>query len=130
MLYVSSNLKQYSEFKELFKSEHSELQYIDLSRVPSSKLVEECESILIHHAKCCIFMGYLEPGFMLEPTHQTRIRRLFRKFPVGMITNFVESLPFSWKNEIDTFYTELPLNKNGKANSVDNGGSVQEQSNI
>jgi hypothetical protein len=130
MLYVSSNLKQYAQFKELFKSEHSELQYIDLSRVPSWKLVEECESILIHHTKCCVFLGYLEPGFMLEPTHQTRIRRLFRKFPVGIVTNFVESLPFSWKNEIDSFYTETSLNKNGKTNSVDNGSSVQEQSNI
>ena len=130
MLYVSSNLKQYSEFKDLFKLEHSELQYIDLSRVPSCKLVEECESILIHHAKCCIFLGFLEPGFMLEPTHQTRIRKLFRKFPVGILTNFVESLPFSWKNEIHTFYTETPLNKNGKANTVDNGSSIQEQSNI
>jgi hypothetical protein len=130
MLYISSNLKQYSEFKDLFKSLHPEYQLLDLSRVPSWKLVEECESILIHHSKCCVFLGYLEPGFMLELTHQTRIRRLFRKFPVGMVTNFVESLPFSWKNEIDTFYTELPLNKNGKANSVDNGSSIQEQSNI
>ena len=130
MLYISCNLKQYSQFKEHFKSEHSDLQCLDLSRVPSWKLVDECESILIHHVKCCIFLGYLEPGFMLEPTHQTRIRRLFRKFPVAMVTNFVESLPFSWKNEIHTFYTEVPLNKNGKANSVNNGSSIQEQSNI
>ena len=130
MLYVSSNLKQYSEFKDLFKSLHSEYQLLDLSRVPSWKLVDECESILIHHTKCCVFLGYLEPGFMLESTHQTRIRRLFRKFPVGIITHFVESLPFSWKNEIHTYYTEVPLNKNGKANSVDNGSSIQEQSNI
>lgn len=130
MLYISSNVKQYSQFKEHFKSEYPDLQCIDLSKVPSWKLVDECESILIHHTRCSIFLGYLEPGFMLELTHQTRIRRLFRKFPVGMVTNFVESLPFSWKNEIHTFYTETPLNKNGKANSVDNGSSIQEQSNI
>lgn len=67
---------------------------------------------------------------MLEPAHQTRIRKLFRKFPVAIMTHFVESLPFSWKNEIDTLYTDAPLNKNGKANSFNDGSSIQEQSKL
>jgi hypothetical protein len=81
-------------------------QFLDLSKVPSFQLADEAESILNHHKSCCVFLGYLEPGWMLEPTHQTRIRKLFRKFPVAVVTHFTDSLPFSWKNEIDTFYTE------------------------
>jgi hypothetical protein len=64
---------------------------------------------------------------MLELTHQTRIRKLFRKFPVALVSNFVESIPFSWKNEIDTFYTHLPVNKNGNTDSLNNGSSVQDE---
>jgi hypothetical protein len=126
MLYVSSNVKQYSQFKEHFKSEHSDLQCLDLSRVPSNVLINEVDSIMTHHTNCCVFLGYLEPGFMLELTHQTRIRKLFRKFPVAMTTHFVESIPFSWKNEIDIYYTQEELNKDGQTNFVDNGSSLQE----
>jgi hypothetical protein len=130
MLFVNSDLSNYHKFREIFRETYSGIQFLDLSKVASENLVNEAESIVSHHSNCCVFLGYLEPGWMLEPTSQTRIRKLFRKFPVAMVTNFVESLPFSWKNEIDTFYTDDPLNKNGKANSIDNGCSIQEQSKL
>lgn len=126
MLFVSSNIQKYQEFRELFHKTHDGIQFLDLSRIASNRLVDEVDSIVSHHAKCCIFLGYLEPGWMLDLTHQTRIRKLFRKFPVGFVTNFVESIPFSWKNEIDTFYTDLPVNKNGKPDSLNNGSSIQD----
>jgi hypothetical protein len=122
MLWICSDVSKYSDFKNRFKKEH----FLDLSRVPSSCLADECDSIVNHHSKCVVFLGFLEPGWMLEPTHQTRIRKLFRKFEVGMITNFVESLPFSWKNEIHTFYLQKPLN--GNPNFVNNGSALQDQS--
>jgi len=125
MLFVCTNISEYKQFRKMF-SEHSE-NMLDLSRVASCKLADECDSIVSHHSKCSVFLGYLEPGWMLDPTHQTRIRKLFRKFPVAFITNFVESIPFSWKNEIDTFYTDQVLHKDGTSNSVDNGSIVQEQ---
>ena len=103
-------------------------QFLDLSKVPSSQLADEADAILNHHKACCVFLGYLEPGWMLEPTHQTRMRKLFRNFPVAVVTHFVESLPFSWKNEIDTFYTERGLNKDGSTNTFNNGSSIQNQS--
>lgn len=124
MLYVSSSLKKYSEFRDTFH------KTLDLSRVASDKLADECDAILNHHTSASIFLGYLEPGWMLSPTDQTRIRKLFRKFDVGMVCFYPESLPYSWKNEIHTFYTEKPLNRNGNSNSVDNGGSLQDQSNV
>lgn len=118
MLYVCSSLSHYSKFKSDFS------KTLDLSKVPSDKLADECDAILNHHTSCSVFLGYLEPGWMIEPTHQTRIRRLFRKFDVGMVCYFPESLPYSWKNEIHTFYTDAPLNRNGNPNSVNDGGSV------
>ena len=105
MLFVSSNLQKYQEFRDIFRKANEGLTFLDLSRVSSSQLANEVDSVVGHHSNCCVFLGYLEPGWMLDPTHQTRIRKLFRKFSVAMITNFVESIPFSWKNEIDTFYT-------------------------
>jgi hypothetical protein len=127
MLWVSSDLPKYQEFRTEFRKAYSEQTYLDLSRVPSSKLADEVDSIVNHHKACVVFLGYLEPGWMLEPSHQTRMRKLFRKFPVGLVTQFVESLPFSWKNEIDTYYTDQPLNKNGKSNSLNNGSPLQDQ---
>ena len=127
MLFVSSNLQKYQEFREIFRKTHDGIQFLDLSRISSKCLVDEADSIMIHHNKCCIFLGYLEPGWMLELTHQTRIRKLFRKFSVAFITNFVESIPFSWKNEIDTFYTDILVNKNGNTDSLNNGSSLQDE---
>ena len=123
MLWVNSNIEKYKEFKALFKEEHGE-QFLDLSKVPSANLADEADMIVEHHSHCCVFLGFLEPGWMLEPTHQTRIRKLFRKFDVGLVTNFVESLPFSWKNEIHTFYTQYDVNRNGATSTINNGSSV------
>jgi hypothetical protein len=127
MLFVSSNIQKYQEFREVFRNTHDGIQFLDLSRIQSVRLIDEVDAIVKHHSNCCIFLGYLEPGWMLELTHQTRIRKLFRKFPVAFVINFVESIPFSWKNEIDTFYTETPVNKNGNTNSLNNGSPVQDQ---
>jgi len=128
MLFIGNDITKFSEFKKSFYTTHDGSTIIDLSRVASGKLADETDSVVDHHAACVVFLGYLEPGWMLEPTHQTRIRKLFRKFPVGMVTNFVESLPFSWKNEIDTFYIEAPLN--GIANTLNNGSAIQDKSQV
>lgn len=130
MLYISSVLSKYSDFKKQFQEEHKDIPFLDLSRIPSATLADECGSVVSHHSKCSVFLGYLEPGWMIEPTHQTRIRKLFRKFDVAIVTFFPESLPFSWKNEINTFYTDNPLNQNGNSNSIDNGGAIQDQSKL
>lgn len=124
MLYICSSIKKYQEFKNLCSKTH------DLSKIPSSQLVIECESIVDHHSSACIFLGYLEPGWMLSSTDQTRIRKLIRKFDVYMVSYFPESIPHSWKNEIHTFYTQAPLNQNGNSNSINDGGSVQDKSTI
>lgn len=125
MLWVCSNLSKYNEFRETFKNAHNS-QLIDLSSVVSTKLADEAEAIVDHHADCIVFLGFLEPGWMLESGHQTRMRELIRKFPVAMVTHFIQSIPYSWKNEIDMLYTEGTLNGNGTPNALNNGSSLQD----
>ena len=106
------------------------MRFVDLSKITSDLLATESDAIVQHHKDCCIFLGYLEPGWMLEPTHQTRLRKLFRKFPVGLVTNYTESLPYSWKNEIDIIYTYKDLKNHGESNSVHDGSSVYNESQV
>lgn len=129
MLWLCSDITQYTQFKTTFRSNHESFPWLDLSNVPLSDVLEQCESILAHHVSACVFLGYLEPGWMLEPAHQTRLRSLFRKFPVGMACHFLQSLPFSWKNEIDIWYPVNP-SKHGTPDSIHDGGTVHHKSKV
>jgi len=117
MLFVYFFLKNFADIRKEID--------IDLSSVDSSKLADECDRILNHHSDKKIFLGYLEPGWMLDPKHEARIRRLIRKFDVYMVSFFPESLSFSWKNEIKVVYLESE--KNGPAKIVNDGSSVQSE---
>lgn len=122
MLYISTNLSKFHEFSEEFQKTHENERFIDLSKVPLVDLASECDSIVSHHKNCTVFLGYLEPGWMLDSPSQTKLRKLIRKFPVGLVCYFLESLPFSWKNEIDILY--LNETKNGSTTIIDNGSSL------
>jgi len=130
MLYTCINIQKFHIFFEEFRKQYETIRLIDLSKTPTHLLADECDAIVVHHKECCIFLGYIEPGWMLEPCHQTRIRKLFRKFPVGIVLQFPESIPFSWKNEIDIVYTFNDLKKNGETNSINNGSSIHDKSKI
>lgn len=124
MLYVSTDICGFDVFKHKFKSEHTIGQYIDLSKIPSNELLMEISNAEQHIANASIFLGYLEPGWMLISTHQTLLRSAIRKFRVGLVCNYLESLPHSWKNEIDILYTSDVNNKNGDSQTINNGCSV------
>ena len=96
---------------------------IDMSKIPADKLADECDNIFQHHKTSKLFFGYLDPGWMLDPRHEARIRNTIRKFEVYVVTFHLESLPHAWKNEIDTVYVQNP--KDGGAKTVDNGCVVQ-----
>jgi len=121
MLYVCTDITRFSDFKTLFQEQNLGIPFLDLSKARPSELAAECKSIVSHHNMCAVFLGYLEPGWMIESSHQTLIRSVIRKFPTAMVSNFVESISYSWKNEIDTVYTYAPLNKNGNSDSLNNG---------
>lgn len=124
MIYLCDDITKYTYFFNLFKDRHKDLECIDLSKISSTSLATECNSVVEHHKDCIVFLGYLEPGWMLDGPSQIQLRKLFRKFPVGIITEFSESLPFSWKNEIDIIYTFKSLYKNGKPIPIDNDSSL------
>lgn len=125
MLYICLDISRFSEFRETFGAT------LDLSRIPSDKLADEADAIVNHHTDCKVFLGHLEPGWMLDPTHQTRLRKLFRKFSVAIVTHFPESLPYSWKTETDVIYSSITTAKtNGNSDSLNDGGALQHQSEV
>jgi hypothetical protein len=125
MLYICLDISRFSEFCEMFGAT------LDLSRIPSDKLADEADAIVNHHTDCKVFLGHLEPGWMLDPTHQTRLRKLFRKFSVAIVTHFPESLPYSWKTETDVIYSSITIaDTNGNSDSLNDGGVVQHQSEV
>jgi hypothetical protein len=127
MLWISTNIQKVHEFRELFRKTHEHVTFMDLSKLSATELASECESIVNHHKTCVVFLGYLEPGWMLEPSHQTRIRKLFRKFPVAVLSYFLESFPFSWKTETEFIYTKESNLKDGEAQSIHDGSSLHDQ---
>lgn len=94
MLEVCTNLQKTEEFAKRF--------LINISHIPSSEILTQCEIMLQHHSDTSIFLGFLEPGWMLSADAQTRMRPVFRKFKVGFTCVHLESIPFSWKNEIES----------------------------
>lgn len=96
MLEVCNNLDKLQEFAKRFA--------INISQIPCSEIIDQCEAIFQHHANTSIFLGFVEPGWMLSSESQTRMRRIFRKFKVGFVCIHMESIPFSWKNEIETIF--------------------------
>lgn len=130
MLYISTDIRRFDDFHKLFKSEHETGQYIDLSKLPTSELLGELANATQHISDASIFLGYLEAGWMLTPAYQTLMRVAIRKFRVGVVCNYIESLPHSWKNEIHTLYTVNPNNKNGDSQVVNDGSAIQHKSTV
>jgi hypothetical protein len=114
-------------FSDKWKALFPDKIFLDLSKHPSTDLASESISIVSHQTNCCVFLGYLEPGWMLDSNHQVILRKLFRKFPVAITCFYLDSIPFSWKNETETIYITVPLNSNGASSSVDDGGSIQDK---
>jgi hypothetical protein len=97
-----------------------------MSKIPSEKIADECDNILQHHKTCKLFFGYLDVGWMLDPKHEARIRNCIRKFEVHMITFHLDSVPHSWKNEINTLYVQNT--KNGRTEVINDGCALQPES--
>jgi hypothetical protein len=94
-----------------------------MSKIPAERLADECDNILQHHKSSKLFFGYLDPGWMLDPRHEARIRNAIRKFEVHIVSFHLESIPHAWKNEIDTVYVQS--SKDGRSKAIDDGCPVQ-----
>lgn len=123
MLYVCLDICKFGKFKKIFYEKFSDKNILDISKIPSHMIADECSTILQHHSDCAIFLGYVEGWMLTSPMHSL-IRAVFRKFPVGFVCHYAESIPFSWKNGIDILYTE-PC-KDGVTCIVHNGCAIQD----
>jgi hypothetical protein len=101
--------------------------FLNLSKVPASTLIEEIDALVQHQKPCSVYLGHLEPGWMLDPKHEIRMRKFLRTFDVHMICFFLESIPFSWKNETGTIYRKTSQ-PNGDAQTLHDGRSDHDQS--
>jgi hypothetical protein len=99
---------------------------IDLSKLPSHELADVCDNIIQHHPSGIIFLGYLDVGWMLDAKHEARIRNVIRRFDVHLVSLHLESVPHSWKNEIDTLYIEDP--KDGGSEVINDGCAMHTKS--
>jgi hypothetical protein len=104
MLWVCTDIAKFTEFKKVLRGSHENVKFVDLSIVSSDSLMEQADAIMQHHTRACVFLGYLEPGWMLDSSCQIVLRKLIRTHEVGMLCHYPESLPFSWKNEIEVLY--------------------------
>lgn len=95
---------------------------IDLSTIALDTLADTVTDICHHQTNARLWFGYLD-GWMLTPQDEVRIRRALRQFDCFLMTAFPLSLPFAWKNEINTLYT---TNLNGDPNPHDNGRAVHD----
>jgi hypothetical protein len=95
---------------------------IDLSKCSSADLADECENIIQHHKTCILFLGFLDVGWMLDPKHEARIRRVIRKFETHLVSIHLESIPRSWKNEIEIVY--FKNEKDGCSQIINDGSAL------
>jgi hypothetical protein len=111
MIFTCIGINNYKKFKTIFKDKFKETIYIDLSNKSLLSIIDDIDILISHHSTCSIFLGYLEPGWMLNLNHQTMLRKLFRKFNVGFVCEFVESIPFSWKTDTEILFISNTKNE-------------------
>ena len=72
---------------------------VDLSSISSSDIAERVETIRTHqriHTK--IYIGFLDPLFMISPYHETILRRGIGDCTVIVTTSDPTALSLFWKN--------------------------------
>ena len=76
---------------------------LDISKTPTHNLVDALLTIFGHQTPGrSIYIGFLDPILMLSQQDEVRCRKVFRVFPVYMVTSNPFLLPFSWKNGLET----------------------------
>ena len=88
--------------------QEKETGFIDLSKIPSSELAEQTETIRTHQKEqTSIYLGFLDPLFMLTPYHETILRRSIQSCRVVLVCSDPTALSFFWKNGIEELHLVL-----------------------
>ena len=82
--------------------------FIDLSKLPSADLADQTETIRTHQkGQTSIYLGFLDPLFMLTPYHETILRRSIQSCRVVLVCSDPTALSFCWKNGIEELHLVL-----------------------
>ena len=73
---------------------------LDLSNLTPSNLVDTLETICQHKTSSNIWIGFLDPLWMLTEPERIRMRTCIRKLEITMTCSNPRLLPYSWKAEI------------------------------
>ena len=73
---------------------------IDLSALRPSDLVSTLETICQHKTATDVWIGFIDPLWMLTEPERIRMRDCIRKLNVTMVCSNPRLLPLSWKAEI------------------------------
>jgi hypothetical protein len=77
----------------------SESQFIDFANLVPSKLAEQAEQVRLHQTSMTtLYLGFLDPVWMLTPHHETILRRAIRACRVVLVTSDPGTLSLFWKN--------------------------------
>jgi hypothetical protein len=79
----------------------------DLSVIPLDELCNVVTNVYEHQKSAVIWLGYLD-GWMLTSREEVLFRNLIRAFQCIVVSRHPISLPYAWKNEIETIYTGQP----------------------
>lgn len=79
----------------------TEKDFIDLSKLPSDQLADQVETIRTHQTEPkTVFLGYVDPLYMLSPYHETILRRGIAECRIILVCSDPTALSFCWKNGI------------------------------
>jgi hypothetical protein len=99
--------------------------YIDVSKTRGSEITETMATIYSHHPGSAIYLGFVDPLFMLTPPHEASCRRVFRGCTVALVCSNPLLLPYSWKNGTSKLVVVGSKTKTDSSNSppLHHGGS-------
>jgi hypothetical protein len=95
----------------------------DMSDILLDNLADTLTAIHSHQRKAKIWFGYLD-GWMMTPMEEVILRKVLRDFDCIVVSKNPLSFSQSWKNEIDTIYTDS-LSRNGTTETDNNGSALR-----
>lgn len=81
---------------------------IDLSKLHSKEVADQSEIVRKHQkSPTTIYLGYIDPIYMLSPYHETILRRSIVDCNVVIVVSDPTALSLYWKNGIDNLHIVL-----------------------
>jgi hypothetical protein len=86
----------------------------DISNLRPADMLETLETICQHKSADKVWIGFLDPLWMLTEPERIRMRDCIRKLDITMTCSNPRALPYSWKAEISeliVYENEKPFTK-------------------